>query len=187
MSAKKDGIVHIGGFVALNDTELAQKCQNLLIATEGFPTYGGLAGRDLAMIAQGLWEVTELAYLEERADIARYFADQIRAAGVDILEPPACTPCISTPAACCPTYHRIGTRATPWPASSTWREASARLSWVPFISAKKTRRAIPLRVLPTNWSGLRCPDGSTRAATMTTSPRRCTGSRRTRRASRASE
>ncbi|WP_328752591.1 tryptophanase [Streptomyces sp. NBC_00285] len=88
MSAKKDGIVHIGGFVALNDTELAQKCQNLLIATEGFPTYGGLAGRDLAMIAQGLWEVTEPAYLEERADIARYFADQIRAAGVDILEPP---------------------------------------------------------------------------------------------------
>ncbi|MCX4595934.1 tryptophanase [Streptomyces sp. NBC_01549] len=88
MSAKKDGIVHIGGFIGLNDPELAQKCQLLLIATEGFPTYGGLAGRDLDMIAQGLQEVTEPSYLAERAEIADHLAQRVRAAGVDILEPP---------------------------------------------------------------------------------------------------
>lgn len=88
MSAKKDGIVHIGGFIGLNDPELAQKCELLLIATEGFPTYGGLAGRDLDMMAQGLQEVTEPAYLAERAESADHLAQRVRAAGVDILEPP---------------------------------------------------------------------------------------------------
>ncbi|MEV0222850.1 tryptophanase [Streptomyces sp. NPDC050704] len=87
MSAKKDGIVHIGGFIGLNDPELAQKCELLLIATEGFPTYGGLAGRDLDMMAVGLQEVTEPSYLAERADSADYLAQRVRAAGVDILEP----------------------------------------------------------------------------------------------------
>ncbi|WUH92137.1 tryptophanase [Streptomyces sp. NBC_00433] len=88
MSAKKDGIVHIGGFIGLNDPELAQRCELLLIATEGFATYGGLAGRDLDMMAQGLTEVTEPAYLAERADIATHLADRVRSAGVDIIEPP---------------------------------------------------------------------------------------------------
>nr|WP_037627869.1 MULTISPECIES: tryptophanase [Streptomyces] len=88
MSAKKDGIVHIGGFIGLNDPELAEKCERLLIATEGFATYGGLAGRDLDMMATGLLEVTEPAYLAERADVASHLADRVRSAGVDILEPP---------------------------------------------------------------------------------------------------
>lgn len=88
MSAKKDGIVHIGGFIGLNDPDLAQRCELLLIATEGFATYGGLAGRDLDMIAQGLTEVTEPSYLAERADIASHLAHRVRSAGVDILEPP---------------------------------------------------------------------------------------------------
>ncbi|MGW0707307.1 tryptophanase [Streptomyces sp. NPDC002643] len=88
MSAKKDAIVHIGGFIGLNDGELAEKCERLLIATEGFATYGGLAGRDLDMMATGLLEVTEPAYLAERADVAAHLADRVRAAGVDILEPP---------------------------------------------------------------------------------------------------
>ncbi|MCX4515788.1 tryptophanase [Streptomyces sp. NBC_01619] len=87
MSAKKDGLVHIGGFIGLNDRDLAQKCERLLIATEGFSTYGGLAGRDLDMMAQGLREVTEPSYLEERAGIAAYLAERVREAGVDIVEP----------------------------------------------------------------------------------------------------
>jgi tryptophanase len=87
MSAKKDGIVHIGGFIGLNDAELAEKCQRLLIATEGFSTYGGLAGRDLDMMAQGLTEVTEPHYLEERAASAAYLAQRVRDVGVDIFEP----------------------------------------------------------------------------------------------------
>lgn len=88
MSAKKDAIVHIGGFIGLNDPELAQRCELLLIATEGFATYGGLAGRDLDMIAQGLTEVTDPAYLAERADVAAHLAQRVRSAGVDIIEPP---------------------------------------------------------------------------------------------------
>jgi tryptophanase len=87
MSAKKDGIVHIGGFIGLKDPELAERCGGLLIATEGFTTYGGLAGRDLEMMTQGLLEVTEPSYLAERADIAAYLADRIREAGVDIVQP----------------------------------------------------------------------------------------------------
>ncbi|WP_411084659.1 tryptophanase [Streptomyces sp. cmx-18-6] len=87
MSAKKDGIVHIGGFIGLKDPEIAERCEGLLIATEGFTTYGGLAGRDLEMMARGLLEVTEPAYLAERADIAAHLAARIREAGVDIVEP----------------------------------------------------------------------------------------------------
>ncbi|MFF7380940.1 tryptophanase [Streptomyces massasporeus] len=88
MSAKKDGIVHIGGFLGLRDRSLAERCELLLIATEGFPTYGGLAGRDLDMVAQGLLEVTEPDYLRARADAARHLAGLAREAGIAIVEPP---------------------------------------------------------------------------------------------------
>ncbi|MEV4227957.1 tryptophanase [Streptomyces bobili] len=88
MSAKKDGISHIGGFLGLRDHALAERCELLLIATEGFPTYGGLAGRDLDMIAQGLTEVTDPRYLRSRADAARHLARLTRDAGVSIIEPP---------------------------------------------------------------------------------------------------
>lgn len=88
MSAKKDGIVHIGGFLGLRDGALAERCELLLIATEGFPSYGGLAGRDLEMIAVGLLEATDPRYLRSRADAARYLAGLAREAGVGIVEPP---------------------------------------------------------------------------------------------------
>ncbi|GAA2254250.1 tryptophanase [Streptomyces ruber] len=87
VSAKKDGIVHIGGFIGLKDPELAERCNGLLIATEGFSTYGGLSGRDLEMMTQGLLEVTEPSYLAEREEAAAYLADRIRSVGVDIVEP----------------------------------------------------------------------------------------------------
>ncbi|KUN95682.1 tryptophanase [Streptomyces caeruleatus] len=88
MSAKKDGIVHIGGFLGLRDPALTERCRLLLVATEGFPTYGGLAGRDLDMIAQGLAEVTDPHYLRSRAEAARHLACLARNAGISILEPP---------------------------------------------------------------------------------------------------
>ena len=88
MSAKKDALVNIGGFLALNDEELAMQCRNLLIVTEGFPTYGGLAGRDLEAVAQGLEEVLDEHYLQYRIRSVEYLGEKLVAAGVPIIEPP---------------------------------------------------------------------------------------------------
>ena len=88
MSAKKDGLANIGGFLALRDDDLAARCRNLLILTEGFPTYGGLAGRDLEAIAQGLEEVLDPDYLRYRVRTAEYLAQRCWAAGVQTVRPP---------------------------------------------------------------------------------------------------
>jgi tyrosine phenol-lyase len=88
MSAKKDAIVNMGGFLALNDDELAAKARNMLIVTEGFPTYGGLAGRDLEAIAVGLEEVLDEHYLEYRLRSVEYLGNALTSAGVPILQPP---------------------------------------------------------------------------------------------------
>jgi tryptophanase len=87
-SAKKDGLANIGGFVAVNDSDLAGQCRNLLILTEGFPTYGGLAGYDMEAIAIGLEEVLEVEYLRYRIRSTAYLADKAMAAGVPIIQPP---------------------------------------------------------------------------------------------------
>jgi tryptophanase len=87
-SGKKDGLSNIGGFLALNDDRLAEQARNLLILTEGFPTYGGLAARDLEALAVGLQEVLDERYLEYRHACVEYFANKIRAGGVKIVEPP---------------------------------------------------------------------------------------------------
>ncbi|MFC7614783.1 tryptophanase [Actinokineospora soli] len=87
-SLKKDAIVHMGGFLALRDKDLAARCEAVLIATEGFRTYGGLAGRDLEMIAVGLREVVEPSYLRARAAQTEYLAELIEKAGVSIVRPP---------------------------------------------------------------------------------------------------
>jgi tryptophanase len=88
MSAKKDAIVNMGGFLALNDPAIATQARNLLIVTEGFPTYGGLAGRDLEAIAQGLDEVLDEHYLQYRIRSVEYLGERLVAAGIPILQPP---------------------------------------------------------------------------------------------------
>jgi len=88
MSAKKDGLANIGGFLCTNDDQLAQQEKNLLILTEGYPTYGGLAGRDLEAIAVGLEEALEEDYLRYRITSTAYLGNHIAEKGVPIVQPP---------------------------------------------------------------------------------------------------
>ena len=87
MSAKKDGMSNIGGFLALDDPETAASCRNLLILTEGFPTYGGMAGYDLEAVAVGLWEALDENYLRYRIRSTAYLADLARASGIPTVRP----------------------------------------------------------------------------------------------------
>jgi tyrosine phenol-lyase len=88
MSAKKDGLANIGGFLCTNDDMLAQQEKNLLILTEGYPTYGGLAGRDLEAIGVGLQEALEEDYLRYRIASTAYLGNHIAGQGVPIVQPP---------------------------------------------------------------------------------------------------
>jgi len=87
MSAKKDGLANIGGWLAMNDDEWAERARNLLVLTEGFPTYGGLAGRDLEAIAQGLREVVQEDYLRYRIRSTGYLGEGLLAAGIPCMQP----------------------------------------------------------------------------------------------------
>jgi tryptophanase len=87
MSAKKDGMANIGGFLAMNDDDLAQRCKNMEILGEGFPTYGGLAGYDLEAIAVGLHEALEPDYLRYRIRSIEYLGDRMKQAGIPFIEP----------------------------------------------------------------------------------------------------
>ena len=88
MSAKKDGLANIGGFLAMNDPDVARQCRNLLILTEGFPTYGGLAGYDLEAVATGLEEALDEEYLKYRLRSTAYLAEKAEQAGVPVVQPP---------------------------------------------------------------------------------------------------
>jgi tryptophanase len=88
ISAKKDGLVNIGGLLLLRDAELVRRADELLILTEGFITYGGLAGRDLEAMAQGFEEVVHEDYLQYRIRSTEYLGEKLLAAGIQIVEPP---------------------------------------------------------------------------------------------------
>src|SRR5579872_1394559 len=87
MSAKKDAFANIGGFLAMRDEKLTSECRNLLVITEGFPTYGGLAGRDLEAIAIGLEEIVQEDYLQYRIRSIQYIGDKLDGAGVPYIKP----------------------------------------------------------------------------------------------------
>ncbi len=88
VSLKKDGFGNIGGYLALNDDEWAMKARNMLILTEGFPTYGGLAGRDLECLAQGITEALDENYLKYRIASVRYLAKGLNRIGIPTIQPP---------------------------------------------------------------------------------------------------
>jgi tryptophanase len=102
ISAKKDGLVNIGGVLLLRDDALAERANNLLILTEGFVTYGGLAGRDLEAMAQGFTEVLEEDYLQYRLRSVAYLGEHLAALGVPIVEPPGGHAIYLDAAAFCP-------------------------------------------------------------------------------------
>ncbi|HEU5108328.1 MAG TPA: tryptophanase [Micromonosporaceae bacterium] len=87
MSAKKDPLGNIGGWLAMNDDDLAAQCRTLLILTEGFPTYGGLAGRDLEALAQGLREAVDHDYLRYRIRSTAYLGEALAARGIPVMQP----------------------------------------------------------------------------------------------------
>lgn len=87
MSAKKDGLGNIGGFLAMNDPKWAEQCRNRMIPIEGFPTYGGLAGYDMEALAVGLEEVLDEQYLQYRLDQVEFLGNKILEAGVPIIQP----------------------------------------------------------------------------------------------------
>jgi len=87
MSAKKDPLANIGGWLATNDDELAERCRNPEILTEGFPTYGGLAGRDLEAVAQGLEEAVDHDYLHYRVRSIAYLGEGLARVGMPVVQP----------------------------------------------------------------------------------------------------
>lgn len=87
MSAKKDGMANIGGFLAMNSDELASECRNLEILTEGFPTYGGMAGYDMEAVARGLYEALDEDYLRYRIRSTAYLGDKLTEADIPIVQP----------------------------------------------------------------------------------------------------
>lgn len=102
ISAKKDGLVNIGGLLLLRDEELLHRASNLLILTEGFITYGGLAGRDLEAMAQGFEEVVHEDYLAYRIRSVEYLGEKLAAAGIPIVQPPGGHAIYIDAAAVCP-------------------------------------------------------------------------------------
>jgi tryptophanase len=90
VSAKKDGMVNIGGFIALRQPTWVQHLRGLLILTEGFPTYGGMAARDMEALAVGLDEALDEGYLAYREAVARYVAEGLESVGMPVVQPPGC-------------------------------------------------------------------------------------------------
>jgi tyrosine phenol-lyase len=130
MSAKKDAFANIGGFLAFRDGALAEACTNLLIITEGFTTYGGLAGRDMEAIAIGLEEVFDPHYLDYRIRSTTFLGEKLTALGVPLMLPIGGHAVYIDAKKLYPTYRPVNiparhwsARFSAWEASAAWRSA----------------------------------------------------------------
>ena len=169
ISAKKDGLVNIGGVLLMRDDGLAERANNLLILTEGFVTYGGLAGRDLEAMAQGFREVLDEDYLHYRLRSVAYLGEHLLAAGIPIIEPPGGPRHLHRRRRVLPA-HPAG--AVPRPGAglcaSTATPASGRSRSAASCSAAPTRTPASRSTRRWNWCGWPSRGGSTRRATSTT-------------------
>ena len=174
MSAKKDAFANIGGWLSLDDDAWAAECRNVLIVTEGFPTYGGMAGRDLEAIAVGLEEIVDEEYLKYRVACARYVERGLADAGVPMIRPVGAHAIYLDAKAFLPHIAPLA-----YPGQSLAVEIyvhggirSCEIGTVMFA----TSPAAASRPRPWSWSGWPCRGGSTPRATWTTCWRCCSKS-----------
>ena len=173
ISAKKDGLVNIGGVLLVRDETLFQRASNLSILTEGYVTYGGLAGRDLEAMAQGFQEVLHEDYLRYRIRSAEYVGEKLLAAGIQIVEPPGGHAIYIDAAAFCP---HIPPAQFPGQALVVALYRHAGIRGVEIGSVMFGGRAAQRRRW--SWCGSPSRGASTRSRTWTTSSRRSSSSSR---------
>lgn len=158
MSAKKDGLANIGGFLALNDEELYRQVQVWGVLFEGFPTYGGMAGRDMEVVARGLREVCREDYLRYRIGQVQYLGAKLLEAGIPLSSRWGVMLYIWMPNVSCPICPRTSSRVKPWQSPFTWKGESGEwklvLSWQVAILRRENT------ITPTwRWSGWLSPGG----------------------------
>lgn len=162
MSAKKDGLVNIEGFLSLNDDQWAQDITNMLILVEGFPTYGGLAGRDLEAMARGLREVLDEDYLSFRVGQVRYLGELLDHAGVPVLKPIGGHAVYLNAKEFLPIFRKINFPANRWPSPSIGNMGSGESKSARRCSAKKIRQPVERSIRNSRWFGWPSPVGFTR-------------------------
>ena len=176
MSAKKDALVNIGGFLAMNDVDIYRDACNESILREGFPTYGGLAGRDLEAMARGLWEGVDQDYLTYRVAHTRYLAERFLEEGIPIVEPPGGHAVYVDVSGFCRIFHKLICPDRLYRLSYIAKREYAASSWA--LSRLVTQIRIRVKWSIQNWSCCvwRFPVASTPKRTWTMSSMLWSGS-----------
>lgn len=166
MSGKKDCLVNIGGFLAVNDDDLFTRIREMVVVYEGMPSYGGLAGRDMEAMAVGITESVDYGYIEHRVEQVATCGTGSMKPVYPSLSPRAVTRCFSTPGGFCPTCPRTSFPPRPWPRNCTSSPGSAPWSGASFRPAG-TRSPGSTTIRNWSWCGSPFPGASTPTPTWT--------------------